>query len=432
MEIKAISVKRTDASWMEVGLLALIVLMHEIPIIPKILGGNPTVIPFMFLFIMIGLFKRPVVLKSNIFSFLIAYIIFAAFQVLYKITGVSTTGIGMYVNMVAFFFFFLVLFPLMERTDMKQKVFLFGVTLFAILFTILENTIMYIRYGFVYFTAIAEKDASLSNATNTAYSTAIVIFCGWVLIAILHDRVRRNLWILLFCVLNAFNLFIAQRAITLLLSVLMYVLIIVFSSKQTVWVFVLMIAGAFAVLLLYLNSSAVLTFARAHIGSERIAYKLLQIQKALEAGDIARGGGSLSARYKLYMLSLRTWLSSPKTFLVGIGEHWDSNKQIGNHSQFLDVLAQYGLVGAVFFYFCVYKSMAVLFSYYLPYKKEPLFKQMLIVCCVCMIRGAIGHIMYGTVGIQFFVVFPIIMSMISERELIHNGSINLRVWLNRI
>ena len=103
MDIREFKFQQTDTTWLETGLLALIIILHEIPVIPKILGGNPTIVPFMMLFLGLIFIRRKIRIRKKNLLFAFAMIVFASFQILYKVVHISTTGIGMYVNMVAFF-----------------------------------------------------------------------------------------------------------------------------------------------------------------------------------------------------------------------------------------------------------------------------------------------------------------------------------------
>ena len=68
---------------------------------------------------------------------------------------------------------------------------------------------------------------------------------------------------------------------------------------------------------------------------------------------------SLAGRFLLGMTSLNTFLSSPINFIWGVGDDIMIGEQyefsdllslgIGNHSQFLDMLAKYGIIGGVIF-----------------------------------------------------------------------------------
>ena len=87
----------------------------------------------------------------------------------------------------------------------------------------------------------------------------------------------------------------------------------------------------------------------------RLFNKIRDIQTAMTYGV---DEDSFSNRWGLYMLSLKTWLESPSSFLFGIGEDktivektgytLGGALKIGGHSDFLDAFAKWGLLGSSF------------------------------------------------------------------------------------
>ena len=97
-----------------------------------------------------------------------------------------------------------------------------------------------------------------------------------------------------------------------------------------------------------------------NVDNERLAARFSDISVILQGGSMnSLDNSSLAGRFLLGMTSLDTFLSSPFNFLWGVGDDIMINKQyeidelisvgIGNHSQFLDTLAKYGIIGGVIF-----------------------------------------------------------------------------------
>lgn len=406
--------RRPSVGWGSVWLLSIIIILNEIPYTARILFRNATVLPFMALFLLFSFSYRNILTRRNCF-FAFALFFLVLIQMFYKAVGISTSGFGVYVNVYSHFFFFFAMFAVFRMSE-KQKAVLFSVLVGSILFSVIENTLLYRRLGFDYFMDYVENESILSNATSTQFSVAIMLMSGITLICILKAKHHRGLWIALFIVLVCFNIFVAQRATNLILAVVLCGYILLVNQKHRIYADVLMVLCMIVIVIAILNYGAVIDFVSNAIGSARISEKLSQIKRAMDAGDVMQGRGSLTARYVLYTRSLETWLSSFSTFLFGVGEHYEDNTLIGNHSQVCDSLGQYGIVGATLIFYTVYWTLKNLVRH-LPIKKQSsTYRQVMAVLVVFAIKGVLGSVLYGAIAIQLFIFLPIALSYVEKGE----------------
>jgi len=151
-----------------------------------------------------------------------------------------------------------------------------------------------------------------------------------------------------------------------------------------------------------------------NIQSERLAERfndLLDFKKS--GGDANKiSEGSLSGRLMLAKTSLNSFFSSPISILIGIGDHTTSfggdliKSGVGGHSEFIDVLARYGLVGGFVFwnimkqYYCVLKKVAV---------ERDLLKYVNVVYFVIVLTGFLNNIFQPSMMFFIFMVFPLII-----------------------
>ena len=151
-----------------------------------------------------------------------------------------------------------------------------------------------------------------------------------------------------------------------------------------------------------------------NIQSERLAERfndLLDFKKS--GGDVNKiSEGSLSERLMLAKTSLNSFFSSPISILIGIGDHTTSfggdliKSGVGGHSEFIDVLARYGLVGGFVFwnimkqYYCVLKKVAV---------ERDLLKYVNVVYFVIVLTGFLNNIFQPSMMFFIFIVFPLII-----------------------
>lgn len=93
------------------------------------------------------------------------------------------------------------------------------------------------------------------------------------------------------------------------------------------------------------------------IPSERLVMRIDSVISTIERGGVSEDDrGSLYLRFQLAMLSLSTWLDGPINIFLGIGNPGgQANAEnlfrsgIGQHSQIIDYLGKYGLLG-----FCLF------------------------------------------------------------------------------
>lgn len=129
--------------------------------------------------------------------------------------------------------------------------------------------------------------------------------------------------------------------------------------------------------------------------------------------------GSMSQRLALAKTSLNTFFSSPLNMLIGIGDHtvsfgMDLHKSgIGGHSEFIDILARYGILGASIF-------VGIIKSYYKSLKSlssdRSIIKYVNIIFFVFIIYGFLNLVFLPTFELFLFIVFPSIIKIISVKR----------------
>lgn len=405
--------RSSSIGWIPILLLSILIILNEVPILPRSMFGNGSFVPFAVLFLFFSLSSKIVIPKKKIL-FAITFVALVIVEFSYKAFGISTSGFGIYVNNFSHYFFFFAMLLIVERINGKQQMFLIAVIIVSVLFSVIQNTLLYERIGFNFFMRQALDESVLSNATSTQFSVAAMMMAGTSLIAFLNLNKHRILWMLLFLILTYFNIFIAQRAINLILTVVLYTLIIIVNNKRKAYMNILLSAGAIMIILMIMNYGVVIEFISNLLNSERLSQKLYQIKRALDAGDILQGTGSLTARYMLYLTSVRTWLSSFSSFLFGIGEHFESNLRIGNHSQFIDTLGEYGIVGAALLFYTVFQTLKILIEKLPINKGTSIYRQVISLCAIFLIRGVLGVVLYGAIAIQLFIFLPLVVLKIKE------------------
>ena len=125
---------------------------------------------------------------------------------------------------------------------------------------------------------------------------------------------------------------------------------------------------------------------------------------------------SLAGRFLLGMTSLKTFFSGITSFIWGIGDNIMIKEQyefydllslgIGNHSQFLDTLAKYGIIGGVIFVNIV-KGMSIWlkkiairrqFSHYIG-----------LFVFVFFFQSVLNNSLFPDLFIIIFILFPLLL-----------------------
>ena len=122
------------------------------------------------------------------------------------------------------------------------------------------------------------------------------------------------------------------------------------------------------------------------------------------------------SRLELTMLSLKTWFSSLSSFFIGIGDHKFSSIAksmslgIGNHAEFIDTLARYGLFGSMIFFAVMWKSLL-----YIKSKGTHYYWRILVL--IYFVYGCVNTL---TMNMEFSIVLFLFLGNVLDVELLKN------------
>ena len=160
--------------------------------------------------------------------------------------------------------------------------------------------------------------------------------------------------------------------------------------------------------------------------SDRLAERLNDLMDFRQSGGNLNSvkEGSFTERILLAQTSLNSFLSSPISFLIGIGDHTQTlggdlvKSGVGGHSEFIDVLARYGLVGALVFWMIMKNYYWMLCN--LTTKREVL-KYVNVIFIVIILSGILNTIFNPIMQIFIFVIFPIMIELIERNIYCQDG-----------
>ena len=172
------------------------------------------------------------------------------------------------------------------------------------------------------------------------------------------------------------------------------------------------------VVALIVSPSIILNFLADISPNERLANRMYDMQRTYNEGI---SDDSFSGRFGLEILSLRTWLQNPLTFLFGIGDHRVSDfgiqgffmTGIGGHSEIIDSLARFGVVGFSIMATLFYRMSTFLVSLF---DNPNVKKQVRIIIVIFILAALTKAVLFLIIGIVFFILFPLSSLIINKQN----------------
>lgn len=419
-------IKKRRVSYVSIWLLALIILIVNEPLLSRIIGGAGILFLMACYLVSIinNLIRNGVVLR-NIVLLISIYI---GLELIYELLGISQSDSIYYFYTISFFFFIIAIPPIINDMTKQQKKIITATVIISIVIAMISNHLLLLQYGDMYI-RLADFNTR-TNAVSTQYISALVLFCGILFVRLKYVKKHRLATIILLAYSSYFIIYVGQRMIATVLLFATLLLQVVYNGKRTLRKYIIYTILVLIVAVLLMNYEIVLNAVADLIGNNRLTIRINQMLRAITTGDIQAAGGSLTVRYNLLMNSIHTFTDSFSNFLFGIGEHRNSNMQIGHHSQWADQLGKYGIFGTGLIIYVLVKSFKLCRKSFKLSKDNVLYAQYMILIIYFVIRGILGHVLYPYFSIQLFVFLPIVFSQIMSSQNIYveekkDGSINM-------
>ena len=343
--------------------------------------------------------------------------------VLYKIIGVSSAVFGYCITNPFVYFAPIMALIIIEQCDNEGQIrFLFHFISLFVALNILDSIRLTYMLGLdnIAYQQLAgllsEKEGIGGlNLGGSLFVNMIVFYTNVVFFAFLKTkyRIERILFLTYFGIGAYFIIMCSLKGSAVVLLVVSILLQYVAHRGgvhfgRTVVIFVI-IVGLFLVFRDFLIDSLI-----SIIGSDRIASRLEVFASRSRVSD----SDTFVARENLWMVSLQSWLQNPFTFLFGIGEHdayafsTTAESGVGNHSDLLDVLARYGLVGGVILY-----STIKVYYQYLHEKYGSFFRfEIISFFILIVLMGLTKKFIAGEPAIIIFILFPLCLKEYCPRK----------------
>lgn len=290
----------------------------------------------------------------NVFLLTIAWILYQCF---FKLVGLSNSAWGTHSEFIIFYSFLFLLFYVKEQFSQKAETRILVWGFIFLFFSIAFYFFLYLKGEL----KLTYDPAELATTTiPTLFKSSLVFFALVNYVILLVSKKSFVVLVNIFAIFSSFWLIYvvgnnATAAILLVLGLIAITLSFLFQkAKKQVYTSVVVTILLFLAIIFILFGSTLFTWlanvtARSNI---RVSRKLLDIASFLEGGQQIAivDNDSFITRIYLIRVSVRTWTNNLLSFLFGVGRNagYYYESGIGQHSEFFDTFARYGLVGGVF------------------------------------------------------------------------------------
>lgn len=353
-------------------------------------------------------------IKKSVFLF--------SFLVLsYKIIGYSSSGWGVMVMQISFFAAIFATIFCVEIMGTKHIIILYYVLVGMVSIALLQDVVLNRTYNYeMLFSNFNELEEMGSNIGWTSFSTmTLFLYCICLLILLNNPKKSVKIFHAVIAALSLYYcIFCSMRGTVVLLLVLATALLLYvkYSRKN----FFFRILGVVVIVLLVgvwlFIPDAIFDVLIEYSPNERLAQRAIDMQKTYEVG---LSESSFSGRMGLEIMSIRSWLRSPLTFLFGIGDHRISDfgvqgfviTGIGGHSELIDSLARFGLVG-----FSIISVALYYISIYIINLFDDMMvrKEVRIIVVIFVLAALTKAVLFSIIGIVFLLLFPLSSIIINK------------------
>jgi len=332
----------------------------------------------------------------------------------YRFLGFSDAAWGNYLNQTLFFMFIWIGDYYINNMGEYYCERIFKGTIFVGTVNIIHN--IYLLH--IYPHASEELNFSdMYNGMNVGGTTfslfALLLFC--LTLIMIADRVKKTKKLICIALATVCTIYIFQASratsiVFLIIAVFIYFYFELTYKKEAKERIIFFIATSIVSVLILLYLEKVLLFISGKIDNYRLSIRLSEIANSLSGNNID-DGLSLGTRIELYKLSITTFFKSIKNFIIGVGYHtstdlslsWLYSVGVGNHSEFLDLAARYGVIGVLIIY-NFFRNFTRKMKNYNPFNND--FKGN-IVWIVFFLFSFVNNTFDPSIGALLFLAFPL-------------------------
>ncbi len=350
--------------------------------------------------------------------------LYMALCVVYLLFGISTVSLG---ALVAHLFFFvcilcMILYP--TYISEKQNKRLLCIIVGIIIFNIIDNIRLCVVYPQLFFAVNRNMNSDFNvNIGGSRFYNAILFFYIICLFGFLNSKKKIfKYYMLTGVIISAIFIFgFCLKASTLVFAILSTILLCFAQKAKSIrrLFFRIVVPSLIIYVIVNIYMDSIIDFLSSLFASDRLIERLVFLLDQDNASADS-GASTMVARENLWFLSVSTWTDNLVNFVFGIGDHriadWETQSPfaigIGQHSDFFDSLARYGIIGMLI----LVAIFILAFEYILALFDNKQRVQLLIIFLIYILHLITKGGLYPDLGFLLFVFLPMLSNIIGHHE----------------
>lgn len=353
--------------------------------------------------------------------------IWMLWEAAYKMIGISSATWSNIFQKEIFYSLIIIMLYMKTGTTFKQKKIIVWSIVMISAFNVIDNIMLCTKYPTANeMVAGGTEDLSVTffaglNIGTTMFGFITVLFSGIMLIIALNDikfKTRIFFGLLSLCA-DYFVVFLSNRGITVLVWILMTALILftkffIKNSKNKLVCVTSIIAILIAANFL---SVPILKWLIINVDSYRLQLRFnTLLTYMLSGGSIYIRHSSFIERLSYLALSWNTFINNFFNFVFGVGYPQFNDHiayGVGSHSEIIDSLAKYGIIGGFFIFKILKNSLKSVFENLRAYKFST---ETIIIMLTFLIYGLLNNVFTPEVGVIIFFLLPLSPLLIERKN----------------
>ncbi|MCK9627019.1 MAG: O-antigen ligase family protein [Bacteroidales bacterium] len=406
---------------LNVLIIAMLAVIFDIMIVPNVLPNYVPILLFSIWFLSAyfigGSHHIKVTVNESIW-----WIVIILWEIMLELFGFSSIGINNILIRIPIYCLPIIMSFVIRNYYYREKILLFTFLFLVILFNIVKNDITGYYNPWMFESLRSSDGFSASSSTFTAVTLFFFPVC-FLLLKNNKPKYLKFVSVFSICAASYYFFVLNSRGISFFLFLLI-ILGFIFSPKRSynnINPLYLLLAVLSLSILFYLFFDPFMNILRVvFAGNERLLEKFNNITDFSQTRNM-QDTGSLGARIELSLISLQTWLGGFSNFFFGIGEHAinDASMQgltnagVGQHSQFFDHLARYGLLGGLILYKAVKNTLRFVLK---RAHNTKMYNRIFVVLLAFILYSFLNNSLIGNILFVVFLVFPLIVDILESKN----------------
>ncbi len=407
------------------------VVLSALAITPYLSRNVSPVINFLFfvLWVVTALISNGLKLKIDLNNKVVLWtVVWYIWQILMRFIGNSNIAWNNYIHRITLYAIPLIMIFVIYKYNNKEKSILGKAVFLIIAFNIISNIVLWIKNPNVFQNlnyVIEGAENRLTNAGSTSFVGICMFFSAICLIIFINTK---RMWYKLAsifgtCISLFFMLRINPRAIASFILIAMTLGILLVShgvwNKKSIIIYICILLLLTPMLIFLMIP--LLEWGKSLFTSPEIQKKIEDVINVLKGTSLESFGNdsSLQARFLLSKASLTTFTSSISNFVFGVGEnvHGDTVQEliafgVGGHSELIDSLAEYGLIGGLI----IYKFISAIIKYVSSLASSSKIKrQLIVVMTAFIIYSILNNSFFWDMFYVLMVLLPVVVVLLNSK-----------------